>query len=95
MELRYWEVKAYTPYCGEEMTEYCISTDGDKPTAFADALMEDCAAEWGPDFETCYEDYGYDSPEEYEEAYYADCGVEYRELTKEDYEFYTRGYYHG
>lgn len=92
MEIKYWEVKAYTPYCGEEMTEYWISTNGSRPTASGDTLLDICVAEWAPDFETCYKDFGYDSPEEYEEAYYADCGVKYRELTKEEFELYTRGY---
>ena len=93
MEIRYWEVTAYTPYCGEELTEYCITTDGGMPTAFMDALIEDCAAEWGPDFENEYEDFGYDSADDYAESYYADCGANCRELSKEEFESITKGYY--
>ena len=93
MSVKYWEVKAYTPYCGEELVDYCITLDGEKPTKFMDALIEDCAAEWGPDFENEYENFGYDSAEDYEESYYADCGASCREISKDDYEKYTAGYY--
>ena len=91
----YWEVTAYTPYCGEELTEYCVTETAEKPLAFGDALIADCAAEWGPDFENEYENFGYDSAEDYEESYYADCYCEYRLISEEDYKFYTKNYYHG
>ena len=87
----YWEVTAQTGYCGEELSEYCITTTDEPPRAFGDDLMAEVAAQWAPDFETDYEDYGYESPEDYEESFYADCDVTYRSITKEEYESYTCG----
>lgn len=84
---KYYRVTAHTGYCGEELVDYIVTDLEDELTKFADDLVADCAAEWAPDFESEYEDYGYESPEDYEEAYYADCGCEIEEI---DYETWVK-----
>ena len=84
--MKYFEVTATTPYCGEELTgfyaaesEFALHESGK-----LDRLIEDCVAEWFDADE--YETYGFESPEDYEEYYYSDSGVEVREITKEEYD---------
>ena len=84
--MKYFEVTAHTGYCGEELVGYTAVKDEDEFHEFADDLMANCAAKWAPNFESDYEDQGYESPEDYEESYLADCGCTYREVTKEEYD---------
>lgn len=84
--MKYFEVTATTPYCGEELTgfyaaesEFALRESGE-----LDRLIEDCVAEWFDADE--YDTYGFESPEDYEEYYYADSGVEIREISKEEYD---------
>lgn len=81
----HWEITAHTGYCGEELVGYYAVSSKDELYPKADDLMAECAAEWAPNFED-YETAGYESPEDYEEAYLSDCGCTYRRITKAEYE---------
>lgn len=82
---KYYLVTAYTPYVGEEMEAYFSSCDEDSLRAFGDELTTDCAAEWADHRIDTWEEDGYDSREDAEEDYYADCGYRVREVPKEEY----------
>lgn len=84
--MKYFEVTAYTPYCGEELTGWFAAKSEDAlyEDGVVDALIADCIAEWFDSDEA--EDYGFDSVEDYEEHYYADSGVHIREISKAEYE---------
>lgn len=84
--MKYFEVTASTPYCGEELTGFYAA---ESKTALyesgkVDELISDCVAEWFDSDD--YETYGFDCPEDYEEYYYSDSSVEIREITKEEYD---------
>ena len=84
--MKYFEVTAYTPYCGEELTSFYKAESEAilRESGELDSLIEDCIAEW---FDAdAYDTYGYDSPEDYEEYYFSDSGVSVREITKEEYD---------
>lgn len=84
--MKYFEVTATTPYCGEELTGFYAAESefALRESGKLDRLIEDCVAEW---FDADkYDTYGFDSPEDYEEYYYADSGVEIREISKEEYD---------
>lgn len=85
-KMKYFEATAVTPYCGEELTGFYMAESEEKlrESGELDRLIEDCVAEWfdGDEFDT----YGFACPEDYEEYYYADSGVEVREITKEEYD---------
>lgn len=85
-KMKYFEVIAVTPYCGEELTGFFAAESEEKlrESGKLDELISDCAAEWFDADE--YETYGFDSPEDYEEYYYSDSGIELREITKEEYD---------
>ena len=84
--MKYFEVTATTPYCGEELTGFYAAESefALRESGKLDSLIEDCVAEWFDANE--YETYGFESPEDYEEYYYCDSGVEVREITKEEYD---------
>lgn len=84
--MKYFEATAVTPYCGEELTGFYAaeSEDALRESGKLDELISDCIAEWFDGDE--YETYGFDCPEDYEEYYYSDSGVELREITKEEYD---------
>lgn len=84
--MKYFEATAVTPYCGEELTGFYIAESEEKlrKSGELDRLIEDCVAEWFDGDE--YDTYGFACPEDYEEYYYADSGVEVREITKEEYD---------
>lgn len=90
--MKYFEVTAYTDYCGEHLWGYYMAESEEDlvDSGKVDDLVADCAAEWSPDYETEYEDAGYESPEDYEEAYLAGCGATILEITKEEYELALR-----
>ena len=85
-KMKYFEATAVTPYCGEELTGFYMAESEEKlrESGELDRLIEDCVAEWFDADE--YDTYGFACPEDYEEYYYADSGVEVREITKEEYD---------
>lgn len=84
--MKYFEVTATTPYCGEELTGFYAAESefALRESGKLDRLIEDCVAEWFDADE--YDTYGFDSSEDYEEYYYCDSGVEIREITKDEYD---------
>lgn len=85
-KMKYFEATAVTPYCGEELTGFYMAESEEKlrESGELDRLIVDCVAEWFDGDE--YDTYGFESPEDYEEYYYSDSGVEVREITKEEYD---------
>ena len=83
--MKYFELTAYTPYCGEELTEYHMAESEDKlvTDGIVDDLIADCVSSYMDSSE--YEDYGFDSEEEFSDYYYEDSGVNIREITEEEY----------
>ena len=83
--MKYFELTAYTPYCGEELTEYRMSESEDKLVAdgIVDDLIADCVSSYMDSSD--YEDYGFDSEEEFSDYYYEGSGVDIREITEEEY----------
>ena len=88
--MKYFEVIAYTPYCGENLYGYYEAEDEDElfESGKVDDLIADCVADWFDGSE--YETYGFDSEEEFEEYYYSDSGATILEISKEDYEVAKR-----
>lgn len=84
--MKYFEVTAVTPYCGEELTGFykAESEDALRESGKIDDLIADCVAEWYDSDE--YETYGFDCPEDYEEYYHSESGAEVREISKEEYD---------
>ena len=91
--MKYYRVTAYTCYCGEQTDEYIAipdneSYESDKWLAVIDDIIDTNAFEWWDD----------QSREEYDDdydAYRAECGCDITEVTKEEYEKYTKGWYRG
>ena len=83
--MKYFELTAYTPYCGEELTEYHMSESEDKLVAdgIVDDLIADCVSSYMDSSD--YEDYGFDSEEEFSDYYYEGSGVDIREISEEEY----------
>lgn len=87
--MKYYRVTAYTMYCGEELTDYIATESEEELIAFKENLIEECAAEWEP----CWVDYdeeGYDSEEDWQDAYYSDCGATVEEITEAEYKEETK-----
>lgn len=84
--MKYFEATATTPYCGEELTGFYMAESefALRESGKLDELIEDCVAEWFDADE--YDTYGFESPEDYEEYYFADSGVSIREISKEEYD---------
>ena len=69
--MKYYEIESYTPYCGEESYDY-FATDNEKELhKFAQRCCEENALEWIDD--------EYLNPED-EEAYFAECGYNIKEI---------------
>lgn len=87
--MKYYRVTAHTMYCGEELTDYIATESEGELIAFKESLMEECAIEWEP----CWADYaeeGYESEEDWQDAYYSDCGAAVEEITEAEYEKETK-----
>ena len=83
--MKYFELTAYTPYCGEELTEYKMAESEDQMTkdGILDDLISDCVSSYMDPSD--YEEYGFESEEEWTEYYYEGSGVDVREITEEEY----------
>lgn len=84
--MKYFEMTASTPYCGEELTGYYEAESEEELYAkgIADALIADCVGEFMDPSD--YEDYGFESAEDWEEYYFEGAGVEIREISFEEYQ---------
>ena len=76
---RFWRIKAYTPFCGEEAIAYYSGTSEEYMHRFAQELTEDNAAEWwdtscGMDEEEYLEECGYGFEEISYETFREECG---------------------
>lgn len=83
--MKYFELTAYTPYCGEELTEYKMAESEDQivKDGILDDLISDCVSSYMDPSD--YEEYGFESEEEWTEYYYEGSGVDVREITEEEY----------
>lgn len=83
--MKYFEVTATTPYCGEELTGYYMAESEEELVASGkvDDLIADCVSEFMD--RSDYEEYGFDSEEEWEEYYFEGAGYEAREISFEEY----------
>ena len=83
--MKYFRLRAYTPYCGEELTAVAKGESEHEVIAsgLPDDLMADCASEWFDPAD--YETFGYEDEEEYEEMYYQECGCEITEISEAEY----------
>lgn len=88
--VKYYRVTAYTPYCGEHLEDFIATSSEEELEAFKQNIIEDCAAEWEPCW-VDYEEEGYDSEEEWQEAYYGSCGATVEEITEAEYKEETKG----
>jgi hypothetical protein len=85
---KYYMVKTYTCYCGEEVYHYLKIEDNEmiESPKYMDIIYDwigDDAYDWWDD-ETCEEfDGDYD-------AYLGECGYDIYEITKSEYEYDTR-----
>ena len=91
--MKYFQMTAYTPYCGEELTSYEMAESEEElyTSGKADALIDDCIASYMDPSD--YEDYGFESEEEWDEYYREGSGVEIIEITKQSYEDYKESGY--
>lgn len=87
--VKYYRVTAYTPYCGEHLEDFIATSSEDELEAFKQNLIEDCAAEWEPCW-VDYEEEGYESEDEWQEAYYGGCGATVEEITEAEYKEETK-----
>jgi hypothetical protein len=85
-EMPYFRFTAYTPYCGEEITEY-IEIDEDS-LADVDNIAADMAREVGDMFWDGKEDEEGNFSDGYysEEDYYAEVSCSYDEISREEFE---------
>ena len=86
--MKYFQMTAYTPYCGEELTSYEMAENEEElyTSGKADALIDDCINSYMDSSD--YEDYGFESEEEWDEYYREGSSVEIIEITKQSYEDY-------
>lgn len=84
--MKYFEVTATTPYCGEELTGYYqAASEAELYTSGRiDDLIADCIGEFMDPSD--YEDYGFESAEDWEEYYMEGSGADIREISQEEYE---------
>lgn len=90
--MKYYRVTAHTMYCGEELTDYIATESEEELQQFKQDLIEECAAEWEP----CWVDYaeeGYDSEEDWQDAYYSDCGATVEEISEEEFKQETKAHW--
>ena len=83
--MKYFELTAYTPYCGEELTEYVEAQSEEElyTSGEIDDLIADCVSSYMDSSD--WEVYGFESEEEFSDYYYSDSGVDIREITEEEY----------
>lgn len=83
--MKYFELTAYTPYCDEELTEYMMAESEEQMAkdGILDDLISDCVSSYMDPSD--YEEYGFESEEEWTEYYYEEAGVNVREITEEEY----------
>lgn len=83
--MKYFELTAYTPYCGEELTEYHMAESEDQlvTNLIVDDLIADCVSSYMDSSD--WEEYGFESEEEFVEYYYEGSGVDIREISEEEY----------
>ena len=91
--MKYFQMTAYTPYCGEELTSYEMAESEEElyTSGKVDALIDDCISSYMDSSD--YEDYGFESEEEWDEYYREGSGVEIIEITKQSYEDYKESGY--
>ena len=91
--MKYFQMTAYTPFCGEELTSYEMAENEEElyTSGKADALIDDCISSYMEPSD--YEDYGFESEEEWDEYYREGSGVEIIEITKQSYEDYKESGY--
>lgn len=90
--MKYYRVTAHTMYCGEELTDYITTESEEELQQFKQDLIEECAAEREPCWEDCAEE-GYDSEEDWQDAYYSDCGATVEEITEAEYKEETKAHW--
>ena len=83
--MKYFEVTAYTPYCGEELTEYVEAADEEElyTSGKIDLLIDTCVSDHMDPSD--WEIYDFESEEEFIEYYYAGSDVDIREISEEEY----------
>lgn len=86
---KYYRITASTPYCGEHLDDYIVTDDENELRHFAENVRGECALEWAPDFNE-YEAYDYDSYEDFQDAYWAECTVRWEEITLAEFIEETR-----
>lgn len=87
--MKYYRITAYTPYCGEHMTDYIATDDEEELKEFVQCIIDDNAAEWEPGWAD-YAEEGYESEEEWQEDYYAGCGATVQEISEAEYKEETK-----
>ena len=75
----YFEIRTYTPYCGEEIIHYIEAETYEKAEQEADIFVAEDAREWCD--EECLDD---DFDGNYDE-YFAECGAEIYEIPYEEF----------
>ena len=83
--MKYFELTAYTPYCGEELTEYAkaVSEEELYTSGKIDNLIDDCVSSYMDSSD--WESYNFDSEEDFVDYYYEDSGVNIREISEDEY----------
>ncbi len=91
--MKYFQLTAYTPYCGEELTEYLSAESEDElvTSGKVDDLIADCVSSFMDPSD--YEDYGFESAEEWSEYYYEGSGVDIVEVSKKEFDKYASAHY--
>lgn len=80
--MRYFKIRAYTAYCGEEITEYYEAHNWDEAEDYGETLMFDNAENW---FHAHEDEYGPEDTCPWE-MWVEDCGYEVEEITKEEFD---------
>lgn len=85
---RYFRLEGYTPYCGEEVHDYIVGQSPDDPhiQECINDLLRETAEFWIDQHRAEWKENGYTSEEEWEEDYYASCGVRIREIDLKTYQ---------
>ena len=79
MSKRYWLIKIYTPFWGEDKIAYYVGTSENKMHEFAQEITGNIAAEWwddgcGMSEDDYFECFNYISEEISYESYRENCG---------------------
>ncbi len=83
--MKYFELTAYTPYCGEELTEYvkAVSKEELYTSGKVDNLIDDCVSSYMDSSD--WESHNFESEEDFIDYYYEDSGVNIREISEDEY----------